>query len=85
MKKFIDVQEFIRDLIGDSAKMYTFPFANKKDWKKHTLTRYGYCDEEEEKLLTHLLKEMANKYVSVATYNNDTNEGIVIDRRENIR
>ena len=85
MKEFIDIQVFIKELIGDSAKVYSFPFTDKKEWKTHTLKRYGYCDEETEKVLTHLLKETANRYVSVAKYNNSTNEGIAIDRREGIR
>jgi len=85
MKEFIDVQEFIKELIGDNAKVYSFPFEDKQEWKKHTLTRYGYCDELLKLPITHLIKNMANTNVSVATYDDDINEGIVLDRRENLR
>ena len=85
MKNFIDVQEFIKELIGDNAKIYSFPFDNKREWKTHTLNRYGYCQELLKLPTTHLIKEMANKCISVATYNDNTNEGVVLDRRETIR
>jgi len=85
MKELIDVQEFIKELIGENAKVYSFPFEDKKQWKKHTLKRYGYCDELLKLPVTHLIKHMANMNVSVATYNDDINQGIVLDRRENLR
>jgi len=83
--QFIDIQEFIRDLIGDGVKIYSFEFNDKKEWKMHTLKRYGYCDEHDVDQIVHLIKHMADMNVSVATYNEDTNAGIVLDRRENIR
>ncbi len=83
--QFIDIQAFIKDLIGDGVKIYSFEFTNQQEWKTHTLKRYGYCDELIVKRIIHLIKHMANMNVSVATYNEDTNTGIVLDRRENIR
>ena len=85
MDRFIDINEFLFEILGDTAKIYAFEFHNKKEWKTHALKRYGYCDECLKLPITHLVKHMANMDVSVATYNDDTNEGIVLDRRENLR
>jgi len=85
MKDFIDIQEFLKDILGENANIFSFKFSDKIEWKKHTLKRYGYCDEYLIKKMSHLIKDMANMNISVARYDNNTNEGIVLDRRENIR
>jgi hypothetical protein len=83
--EYVDINEFLMEILGDLAKVYTFEFNDKKEWKKHTLKRYGYCDEYLDLPTTHLIKNMANMNVSVATYDDNTNTGIVLDRRKDIR